>query len=264
MINPIAIYLEHCDPGWLMEKAPAPNHIYLMLTGGSITYEVDNIEYRLTKGDALFVPQGAVRSAWNESRLPHQMYVVHFHYLGDGDRLSLLAAPRPIQIKSLPFDYMKQRFSLLTQRWLRKSFYSEAAIHGILLEMLAIANEEADLRDNPGKSNRIVMELQQYILEHYRRTITVPELAEHVDRTPNYVSHIFKVDTGLSISEYVQQIRISAACDLLTNSQMSVSEISDFLGFCEPSYFNRVFKKTTSLSPSAYIKEKLKVWERGQ
>src|SRR5690606_22329985 len=96
---------------------------------------------------------------------------------------------------------------------------------------------------------------------HYRRTIPIQELADLVQRTPNHISRLFKEATGQTITAYMQQIRISAACDLLANSQMNVGEVAEYLGFCEQSYFNKVFKKHTGTLPSAYMKEKIKRWK---
>lgn len=261
MIEPVSIYFEHCEPNWHVPKGKTNNHILLLVISGTMLYTIEDHSLSLQKGDMLFVPQSVWRSASNSPKEAHDMYVVHFRYHGDGDRLPMLSEPKLYLIRPFNFDYMKQRFSLLTQHWLRKSDYSGTICHAILLEMLAVINEESDSQSMPGKSNSIVMQIQAYILDHYRRSISMAELSEYVDRTPNYISTIFKQVTGDSITEYIQQIRISAACDLLINSQMNVGEISNFLGFCEQSYFNKVFKKITGTLPSIYMKEKVKIWK---
>ncbi|NQX59673.1 helix-turn-helix domain-containing protein [Paenibacillus qinlingensis] len=261
MIQPVAVYFENCEPNWHVPKGMTNNHIVILMTNGNIRYTIEDQIFSMQKGDLLFVPQGVWRSAMNPTKEPHDMYVAHFHYQGDGDGLPLLITPNRCITRPFNFDYMKQRFSLLTQHWLRKSVYSHTICHSILLEILAVMNEEIESQSTQGKSYSIVMLLQAYILDHYHRTITLTELAEYADRTPNYVSTIFKQVTGLSVIDYIQQIRIAAACDLLTNSQMNVGEISDFLGFCEQSYFNKVFKKCTGTLPSTYMKEKVQVWK---
>lgn len=253
MIEPVAIYYEQCEPDWHVPRHPASNHIFLLVTGGSIVYEIGQTTYPLSTGDILFIPQDAQRAAWNESRHAHSMYVAHFHLELGTERLPMLLSPSALQVKTSDLDYMKQRFKHLIQQWLRKSPFSDSLCHAILLEMLSIFNEEAQYRTVPDKAYSIVQRLQQYILQHYRRPITIAELGEHVGRTPNYVGNVFKQVTGLTITDYIHNIRISAACDLLTASPMSIREVSEFLGFCEPSYFNKVFKKITGLNPSAFI-----------
>ncbi len=261
MIEPLAVYFEHCESGWHVPEAVANNHILILVTSGGMTYTVNSEATRMKKGDMMYVPQGVIRSAYNGADQPHEMYVVHFRYIGEGEGLPLLQDTIPRFIKLHQFEYIKQRFSLLTQHWLRKHLYTGTFCHSILLEMLAIVNEETDSSMNLDKSYSIVSQLQNHITTHYRSAIPMEELAELVGRTPNYISRIFKESTNQTITEYVQQIRITAACDLLANSQMNVGEVSEFLGFCEQSYFNKVFKKLTGTLPSTYMKEKMKVWE---
>lgn len=263
MLEPIAIYFEHCEPNWQVPQSVIHNHILLLVTSGSITYTIDGQPLFLRKGDALFAPRGAIRSAENSGLESPEIYVAHFRSEPGETVLPLLQERRPLHLHIQPFhyDYFKQRFSRLTQSWLRKTAYSSIVCHSVLLEMLAIINEEAASRYLPGKPYSIVMQLQDYIVNHYRNPISITELAAFVDRTPNYVSTVFKQITGQTITAYTQQIRISAARDLLINSQMTVGEIADYLGFCEQSYFNKVFKKITGMPPSACMKEKTKVWQ---
>ncbi|WP_168120278.1 AraC family transcriptional regulator [Paenibacillus sp. HB172176] len=266
MIKPIAIYFEHCetDPQsqqvWRVPEALTTNHILLLMTRGSLEYTIMNRTCFLSKGDMLFVPQGVIRHAVNPSREPHEMYVAHFQNEGLEDETPLLSEGTFHMARLTNFDYIRHRFSLLTQHWIRKSTHTRAFCHSILLELLATLAEEADRMSIPGKAYGIVVQLQEYILQHYRGTLTMDELSRYVGKTPNYVSAIFKQATGQTVMEYAHQVRISVACDLLAGSQMSIGEISDFLGYCEQSYFNKVFKKVTGLSPSIYVKEKVKIW----
>ncbi|GAA3413714.1 AraC family transcriptional regulator [Paenibacillus hodogayensis] len=260
MISPVAVYFERCEPNWSFPQSVTQNHILLLVTDGSFTYVANGEELSLISGDVLYVPKGTVRSGKNRPDQPHHMYVAHFSYEGDGDKTSILREGCCRHLKLFNADYLKHRFSLLTQHWLRKTKYYEAICHGILLEMLAIVNDEADAHQLPTATMNLVMLIQEYIVNHYRERITVAALAKQVDRTPNYISAVFRQATGQTITEYIQQIRINAARDLLINSQMTIGEISEYLGFCEQSHFNKVFKKLTGVPPSTHLKEKTKVW----
>ncbi len=260
MIETLSVYFERGVPDWHVPSSRIDRHIFLLLAGGAIEYTVDGVRHPLRKGDVLFIPQGSVRGAINGSGQPFAMYAAHFRYAGDGEELPLLMRPTPLRAAPFAFDYLKQRFSALTQAWLRKSARAETICHAALLEMLAHVQEEVEPRALPPASYKLVMTLQEELLSRYREPIRIAELAAKIERTPNYTSTIFKQATGRTITEYVQQLRISAACDLLAHSKMSVGEISDYLGFCEPSYFNRVFKKVTGALPSTYLKEQIKLW----
>ncbi|MDF2717632.1 MAG: AraC family transcriptional regulator [Paenibacillus sp.] len=262
MISPIAVYFERCEPDWMVSKSMTTNHILLLVTDGSFTYTVGGDKLELHRGDVLYVPEGLMRSARGGQRDPHHMYVAHFRLQENANDYSIpLLQDREYRyLQPFSGDYLKTRFSLLTQHWLRKPAYYETIYHSILLEMLSIVNGESDSRNVPTKSYSIAMQIQDYVLNHYRENITIAALSQNVRRTPNYISTIFRQVTGQTITEYTQQIRIAEACNMLINSQMTVGEISEYLGFCEQSYFNKVFKKVTGLPPSAYLREKTKMW----
>lgn len=260
MIEPIAVYFEHCRPGWQVPAAKTANHIFILVTSGSVSYQIDGNPYQVFRGSVLFVPQGVIRQAHSGAPDGHDMYAVHFRHSPGEENLPILTGSRVHMCKPFHFEYLRQRCSFLTQNWLRKSAFRETLCHCRLLEVLAHVSEEAESGHTPAKVYSLVMQLQEYIVKHYREPISIADLAKYVNRSPNYVSSIFKKATGETIGSYVQGIKVAAARDLLTNSSMSIGEISDYLGYCEPSYFNRVFKRITGVSPSAFVKEGVKVW----
>ncbi|MDF2725489.1 MAG: AraC family transcriptional regulator [Paenibacillus sp.] len=255
MIHSIAHYFEHNEPNWSIPESKTRNTILLFVTAGTMIYTINGTAYTMEKRDILLVPKGVYRSARNLPDEAHDMYVFHFRCEDVDDGLPILSDGLPHIVRSSQFEYMKQRFSFATQNWLKESTYSHKLCFYALMEILTSMNEEIDSQTEFGKAYGHVVAMQSYILEHYRRTIPITELAELIGRTPNYASAIFKRVTGKTVSAYIQQIRISAACTLLANSQMSVGEISEHLGFCEQSYFNKVFKRQTGISPSKYINE---------
>ncbi|MDF2724451.1 MAG: AraC family transcriptional regulator [Paenibacillus sp.] len=265
MISPIAVYIERYKPEWngILQRMTT-NHILVLVIDGASIYTIEGRDYHLKRGDALYVPEGVVRSARNIGNTPMDWYVCHFRIEPDDvSLLPLFGGNEPIHVRPFNLDYLKSRFSQLTQYWLRKPDYYEAIYHGVMLEMLAVVNGETASMQVATKSYSIVMQIQNYIMSHYCDNIEIADLARYVQRTPNYISTVFRQVTGQTITDYIQRVRIAEACNLLIHSQMTVGEISDRLGFCEQSYFNKVFKKVTGLPPSAYLKENTKVW-RGQ
>lgn len=91
-----------------------------------------------------------------------------------------------------------------------------------------------------------------YISEHLHTKITLENLAEHTKLNPSYLSRLFKQETGLTISEYIQNTRIETAKNMLIYSDYSSAEIASILSFSDQSYFTEVFKKHTGLTPKKY------------
>lgn len=254
MIDPVAIYYEHCEPGWQVPHSRTNNAIAVLITEGHAVFDTEQGRFELSRGDMLFMPAGLERSVWNSPKASHEMYVAHFHHAGDGEGLPILKTPRALVAKPLNYDYARNRFAALVQYWLRNSAYRPALCHAALLELLALFAEASESVASQGAASGLVYRLEDYMLHHYRETISVSELAAHVGKTPNYVSALYRRTTGRTLTDFLQQIRVAAACDLLATSQMTIGEISNYLGFCEQSYFNKVFKKITGIVPSRYVR----------
>ena len=92
----------------------------------------------------------------------------------------------------------------------------------------------------------------EYINQNYMNKITLEEIANAVHVSPNYFSKIFKEEVGINFAAYLNKVRIEGAKKLLLESDGSLVEVAYLAGFEDQSYFSRVFKKYTGLSPKRY------------
>ncbi|AIQ18845.1 hypothetical protein H70357_20685 [Paenibacillus sp. FSL H7-0357] len=105
------------------------------------------------------------------------------------------------------------------------------------------------------KQDNVVLRAKQYIDSHYRGVCTLQTVAGHVHVTPNYLSNLFKKETGIGFTSYVSQLRIERAKSLLAGTKLRMLEIAEESGFDNSSYFTTVFKQLTGKSPSEYRKQ---------
>lgn len=98
----------------------------------------------------------------------------------------------------------------------------------------------------------IIGKAKEYIKKNYVKEITVKELASRFSVNPNYFSTIFKQETGVTLTNYLKDTRIEKACDLLKNTQSTIHEIAQIVGYEDTQYFYRVFKKTLGITPLEY------------
>jgi two-component system response regulator YesN len=91
-----------------------------------------------------------------------------------------------------------------------------------------------------------------YIHENFRRPITLEEVAEHVYISSYYFSRHFKNFTGMNFIDYLTKVRIEEAKKLLLTTDLNISQISRQVGYHDPSYFGRVFKKVVGMPPSKF------------
>ncbi|MGE7695157.1 AraC family transcriptional regulator [Lysinibacillus sp. NPDC094177] len=132
---------------------------------------------------------------------------------------------------------------------------------GNLLSILSLMEEAIyDFTDRVSKSNKdkysaTITTCQHYIDNHIYREVTLDQLAEICHLSPNYLSSLFKKEVGISISEYIQQQRIDEAKRLLTFTNYPILDIGSLLNFTDQSYFIKIFKKFTGITPKQYRNE---------
>lgn len=95
----------------------------------------------------------------------------------------------------------------------------------------------------------------RYIHANYSGHLTLEEAAHSADLSPNYFSNLFNTRMGISFSSYVNDVRIEHAQRLLLDTSFPIIEIASLVGFEEQSYFSKVFKEKTNLSPGKYRRQ---------
>ena len=93
-----------------------------------------------------------------------------------------------------------------------------------------------------------------YIDEHLGEKIYIETLADMITVSPDYFTKMFKESIGKTPIDYINGIRVGRALALLSESDTSVNDISDSLGFSNPNYFHKIFKQYIDTSPLAYRK----------
>lgn len=100
----------------------------------------------------------------------------------------------------------------------------------------------------------LYVRMLNYIASNYDTHITMEEIGEQLNYSVSTLSHLFKSRSGVSIRDYIQKLRLDEAKLLLRRSGLSLTEISDSLGFCNSAYFSAVFKRNVGMSPLEYRK----------
>ncbi len=105
------------------------------------------------------------------------------------------------------------------------------------------------------KSVSQVETAKEYIRDHYSRDISLDDVSRRVNISPYYFSKIFKEETGEGFVEYLTGIRMDKARELLSTTDLSMKEIGAMVGYADPNYFSRSFKKNVGVTPTEYKTE---------
>lgn len=103
-------------------------------------------------------------------------------------------------------------------------------------------------------TNHIVKATKEYLELHYIDDISLEDMAEHVNISPQYFSKLIKKTTGFNFIDWLSMLRVKKAKELLTNSNYTVKEVCFMVGYKDPNYFSRIFKKRIGITPSEYVK----------
>ncbi len=100
--------------------------------------------------------------------------------------------------------------------------------------------------------SRIIMETLDYIYDHLHTRITITDLAAHVGRSPEHLSRLFHREIGQTITDYIRDMKLETAANMLQYSDWSVADISAILAFSSQSYFTQLFHQKYEVSPGEY------------
>ncbi len=103
------------------------------------------------------------------------------------------------------------------------------------------------------RNNANIEFIDKYINENYHDSnMSVMSISDRLGLTPNYISNIFRQATGGNISKYITELRLKKAKELLCDPSIMVTDIALKVGYNDPRYFTKIFKKNEGLTPSEY------------
>ncbi len=102
------------------------------------------------------------------------------------------------------------------------------------------------------QTNGVITRAKAFIAENYSKDISLDDVSRFVDISPYYFSKLFKEETGENFIEYLTNIRIERAKQLLQSKEVSIKNICVETGYSDPNYFSRIFKKQVGITPTEY------------
>ena len=105
---------------------------------------------------------------------------------------------------------------------------------------------------NGTRYDRFLRGVTGYVHEHLTEDISVEQMANDLGVSRSHMSTKFKKETGMTLTNYIQEQKIKKAMEYLKKTEKSILEISTFLGFSSQGYFQNVFKKRTGMTPGEY------------
>lgn len=116
-------------------------------------------------------------------------------------------------------------------------------------QLLAAADS---MREQSAFRSQIVHEAQRFIQRQYQENLTLQTVADHVHVTPVWLSKLFKKETDMNFLEYLTDVRMTNAAELLVDLNLKIYQISFMTGYQDPVHFSKLFKKKFGCTPQEY------------
>lgn len=241
-----------------ISKRTVNEYVLIFCTDGEGWVELDDHKRQPVKsGQILFLPPGIPHSYGN---VPGQYWsLLWFHCIGGGlpffyHQIHLTTKKDrivPLTGRTNERLYFERALSILKNaKSLINIIEAEATLTELLCEMANIAQQHTG-----HLADKHLIESAMKILEttdNYR--LSLDELADSFGISKYYFIRLFKRYSDYTPMEYFQRVKLQKACTLLTDSNLSIKKISEFLGYANQYYFSKAFKDMFGLSPSEFKK----------
>ena len=258
---------------WEHRGKKIPFHLLVYVIDGSASFRYSERAYEVKAGDWLLIPRDTFYTADTEDWCEYY----YFHFTADlapcGDTLpeskngwgngySVEPAEKAAESSSAcclaDFVHVPDHSALMLPlcvklhdrlyRFQPEAEYEFQLIFGqILLELSKLLRDSASLL-----STVLVNRIAYHIHENVSKAVTLTDLAQHFGVSKSYILKLFRQNFHTTVTVYINNVKLDHAAQLLVTSLMNINEISEFLGYSDPAYFSRLFKRRFGVSPSRY------------
>lgn len=230
-------------------------HELCLCEEGEGILRVEGKEYHVKAGDVFFI----------RSQLPHEQFrvtnrwVTHFLLFGGFATEALF---EQFQWKNHEYFHIldheplqlifEKIYLYSTESTTTMKFRNSALIYSYIAEIYAQSKNDYIRKEKKSASNHTLMMAKRYIEQYYFSDLKLENVAEYCGVTPQHLCRLFQDKIHISPNNYLTDIRIRQAKNILIKTDEPIQAISDKVGFSTSSYFTYVFKKRENMTPSEY------------
>ena len=264
--HPLVSALMPTDIGWYPQAQHhycartegVPEHILIVCTDGAGWLQVDDRTEIVSPHEAVLIPRDTPHIYGASEDAPWSIHWVHFvgnladyyiHILPE-DRLKIAIAPQTLTHIANLFNTCSKSFeaSFVMQHMI----YASQVLHHLLASVF-FGNRSFSPRLQTSRFHNLDSTIA-LLHQRVKENLTLNEMADHAGLSTSHFSRLFREQTGYSPIDYLIRLKIQHACRLLILSRKTVREIGSEIGYDDPYYFSRIFKRVIGISPNHYRK----------
>lgn len=246
------------------------------LEHGTIMHSVGGVNYRVNEGDYFIVEYGQPHDYVALSEGPiclmnimfHPSFIdptlisarslreIYNHYLIHFSERQLVMTPTLIKFSD-PTGVIGRYVSDIVREIQEKKFGWRESVRGILIHIIIQTLRSITADDYCEEDMTFSRRIIDFVNDNYMRSIRIGDAFESGQYSTPYLSKHFKQETGVTFSEYLKNVRIDASRRLLINTDKSVAEISELVGYADTTFFHNTFRNIVGCTPLEYRKNQM-------
>ncbi len=262
--QPRLLYVSRIDPA--ESACPRVMHAHkdfvelILVRSGVSKYFIGDRQQYVCPGDLIVYNSGVMHdeSVWAEHRL--SIYCLAIGGLAiPGLRKNALLPDSALPVYSCESclsvleQLCEMMFDALCIGSCQSERFAQALMEAFLIRVLPILTG-VEANEEPEEERMLGIRIRSYLDEHYMDAIDLPDIADTLNMSTHYMSHVFKRTFGYSPMNYLLRRRIGEAQTLLITTDLSITEVGERVGYESTSYFSTQFAKQVGMSPKKYRK----------
>lgn len=227
-----------------------------IIIGGRATQVYNGERIKMKRGDAYVLSYCDFHSFRAEEDVNLLSLRFKENFLPPKIAKNLVSKPNRLicRFEEKEIRYIVSKIKQLGEEIRNPSPFGEIMCSALISEVMITLIRKSRIKSAEDDSP-LIQKTIAYINGNFRERITLESVAKEVSATPNYLGTLIKKNIGMGFCDYLNNIRLKYACELLSSSDLSVKEVSYASGYSSKEYFSYIFKSKIGITPLLYRKE---------
>ncbi|MDR4315956.1 AraC family transcription regulator [Niallia circulans] len=246
-----------------IERVLSTSYLFIYINRGEGMLSIDIDKFLFSKGDLLFIPADSTYQLQFKKTCSADYYLLPFQLyqtkaINRDTYTKVVLKNEKSILKSFVFQsadtiqpIMEDLFKLEQDESINNHFLKKAKRSMIFHYF--VTNQQQKI---PKDTMIAIEETKRYMEKHYADAISTALLAKRAGLSPKYYSQLFKKEYGIGVQDFLTEIRIRGAKELLIKTSNSLRVIAASVGYADEFYLSRVFKKIVGIPPTIYRKKR--------